>query len=589
MKLRCLKEKRILLISRLKDKKKPYLKKPLLAINDGCIKYQDKDFLNSDLLIVKKYLKNNDIKKDFDYVQKIYNFFLVKISSQLNKTHKVNYPIEYWRVIIGLWLCRFIFIIYERLKSANYLKKNYKILFVKVANEKKKLYECIDTYEFENKIANHQDEWNNLIYEDIFKILEYFPIKKFNYSENIKKNFPISQICKDFLLNIIFNISSYLSKKKYFFIGTYLSFKELILLQFKLGQLPFFARENIRPKLKLNNNLRLWNTVNLKKKSLKSILDILIPKYIPKIYLEGYESAIKFVEKLNWPKKPKFICSSISFYHDDIFKIYLAEQKLKNKTKFISMQHGGLYFTSKFFPFQIYQSEISDFFLTWGYKKKFSPKFVPIFNFANRYKKIYYKKKGKLLFINYEFPRFPYSVGSGLLTDSRNLKLLEDSFIFFKNLKYEVSNSTLIKLYPHDFGWDLTKRFNDNGIFCKFSNRNDNFFKLLNNSRLCVTNIDSTTYLQSLNLNFPTVIFFNKKVSFFTDDFLRDLKVLKKAKVFFDTPEQAAKQINFIWDSIENWWHSKLVQNAVNFFCEKYSKKSKNRVEDVYNYFKTYI
>jgi len=135
----------------------------------------------------------------------------------------------------------------------------------------------------------------------------------------------------------------------------------------------------------------------------------------------------------------------------------------------------------------------------------------------------------------------------------------------------------------------LTKRFNDNGIFCKFSNRNDNFFKLLNNSRLCVTNIDSTTYLQSLNLNFPTVIFFNKKVSFFTDDFLRDLKVLKKAKVFFDTPEQAAKQINFIWDSIENWWHSKLVQNAVNFFCEKYSKKSKNRVQDVYNYFKTYI
>jgi putative transferase (TIGR04331 family) len=143
-------------------------------------------------------------------------------------------------------------------------------------------------------------------------------------------------------------------------------------------------------------------------------------------------------------------------------------------------------------------------------------------------------------------------------------------------------------MYPHDFGWDTKKRFNSNGIFCGFSKRNDSFFKLLNNSRLCVTNVDSTTYLQSLNFNFPTIIFFNKNISIMTEEFLRDLEVLKEVKVFFDTPDQAANHTNLVWDSVEEWWTTKKVQDAVNFFCDKYSKRSKNRINDLYNYFKTY-
>ena len=49
---------RILLVTALKDKKKKYLKKPLLAISPGCIKYLDHDFYKSDLKIL-----DNDLKK----------------------------------------------------------------------------------------------------------------------------------------------------------------------------------------------------------------------------------------------------------------------------------------------------------------------------------------------------------------------------------------------------------------------------------------------------------------------------------------------------------------------------------------------
>jgi putative transferase (TIGR04331 family) len=592
-------KKRILLITNLKDKNKNYLKKSLVAISDGCIKYQDKDFSKADLLVSRKYLKKNHLLKDFSYIKGIYNSYLLKISSQLNKIHKVNYPTEYWRIIVGHWLERFIFIIYDRLKSIQQIKKNYKILFVKIANEKKKLYEYNDYNDFNSAILN-QDQWNNLIYKDILKILKYFPIKKFNYipykKNERKKNerkINLRKILIDFILIIFTYINSHINKKKYFIIGAYLSLKDLILLQLKLRQFPYFAKENIQLKFRTNKNLRSWNKRDsfwneVRKKNLISILDALIPKHIPKIYLEGYKYTVKFIDTLNWPTKPKFIFSSISFYNDDIFKIYLAEQKIKHKTKFISIQHGGVFFSSKFFFSQSLQSKISNTFMTWGYKKKFSTKFLPMFNLSNKDKKIHYKKNGKLLFVNYEFPRFPFGIGSPLFTDSRNIELLEDCFNFFKKLKYNVINSSIIKMYPHDFGWNIQRRFNSNGIFCDFSKRNDSFFKLLNNSRLCVTNIDSTAYLQSLNFNFPTIIFFNKDLSIMTDEFLRDLKVLKKAKVFFDTPEQAAIHINLVWDAIEEWWDSKKVQKAVTFFCEKYSKRSNDRINDLYNHFKSY-
>jgi putative transferase (TIGR04331 family) len=582
------KKQRVLLVTALKDKNKSYLKKPLVATEIGCIKYLDIDFINSDVIILKNHLKKENLSKNFSYINNIYNNYLIEMSHFLNKIHKVNYSLDYWKVIIGPWLKHFIFIVYDRLQNIKLIKKKYGISHVKIKNYLEKDFLFNDYNDFDSK--NHTDQWNNIIYDQIIQSLKYFKVKKFNQIENndslIKKKINLLSIL---FLGVNKFFSLFVRKNNSFFINTYLSKPKLLLLQLKLKQIPFFPEEFIKLKFKKNIQFRLKKNKN-NRDTFELVLDSIILKHFPKIYLEGYKETIKLIDTLSWPTKPRFIYSSNSFFNDDVFKIYLAEQKRRNNTKIISGQHGGGYFSSKYFFIQDLQLDISDFILTWGFKKKFSDKFVPMFNFlnANKYKKKNYMNNNNLLFIDYELSRFSNRLGISMFQDKKHLELLEDRFVFLKKISNNILNSTIVKLYPTDYGWCTKERFYDRGVKCKFSSRGESFLKLLNSSKICVTNLNSTTYLQSLNLNHPTVIFFNKNIELTNEEFSLSLKVLKKVGIFFNTPEEAANHINLIWNSIDSWWSSKKVQNAVNFFCNKYSKRSNNKVNDLNNFFKDF-
>ena len=208
-----------------------------------------------------------------------------------------------------------------------------------------------------------------------------------------------------------------------------------------------------------------------------------------------------------------------------------------------------------------------------------------MFNFLNN-KKISFTKNGRLLFIDYEFSRFPCGIGIAIFLQIKHLQLLEDRFDFFKQINSKILNLTTIKLYTEDFGWKTKERYESRGIICNFAKRDDNLFKLLSQSRICVSNYNSTVYLQTLNINFPTIIFFNKNIALMKKEFLLDLNNLRDAGVVFYTPQEAANQVNLVWDSVDDWWNSKTVQNSVSIFCNKYTNKSEQKLVDLYNFFK---
>ena len=58
-------------------------------------------------------------------------------------------------------------------------------------------------------------------------------------------------------------------------------------------------------------------------------------------------------------------------------------------------------------------------------------------------------------------------------------------------------------------------------------------------------------------------------------------ELLKEAGIFHETPESAAYHIIKIWDNVDKWWTSKPVSDAVNQFCERFSKTSKDIVHDL--------
>jgi putative transferase (TIGR04331 family) len=219
--------------------------------------------------------------------------------------------------------------------------------------------------------------------------------------------------------------------------------------------------------------------------------------------------------------------------------------------------------------------------MTWGYNKK---KYKPVFNFKTVDKKIKSKKNGYLLFICYAISRF--SSLHSIYTGFSYLTYLKDQFNLIKKLNNHIHNHLILREYPYDYGWNINlKSVLKNNIKTHLLiDKNNKLYDSLLKSRICLINLNSTTFLETLNLNFPTILFFNNNNEPLNNEIKKYLNILKKAEVYFDNHVLAAKKINLIWDNVDEWWYSPLVQNAVNIFCNKFSRRStKNPVKQLYN------
>ena len=115
------------------------MKKEIITtlIKEKLISKKNKFFVNLPSNICKKednnffyynkhWKSSSKLLKDFDYLENIFEKNLRIISKKLNIYHHKNYPISYWRLIIGKWMFRFICLVYERYDSIIDIDKNYK-------------------------------------------------------------------------------------------------------------------------------------------------------------------------------------------------------------------------------------------------------------------------------------------------------------------------------------------------------------------------------------------------------------------------------------------------------------------------------
>jgi putative transferase (TIGR04331 family) len=86
---------------------------------------------------------------------------------------------------------------------------------------------------------------------------------------------------------------------------------------------------------------------------------------------------------------------------------------------------------------------------------------------------------------------------------------------------------------------------------------------------------NATSYLQSLAMNAPTIIFWNPEHFEVMDKVKPDFKMLEDVGIYHKTPESAANFLNNHYDDIPKWWKSKEVQEARRKFCYKYARTSK--------------
>jgi len=558
-----------------------------LSFEHNNIFFNDKIFYETDKEFVKKikYTIPDDILSEgeerirsFQYCEDIYNSVIKDLAKNLNQINKVEWSVKSWSIVLGGWLRRFIYIIFYRYNTLKNILSKYDIENVYLANS------------FTNHLTSHEsafihelsidDDWNSILCSKIFQYIQtdkkiekkYIDISRKNFYEE-KTFFEIINKNRSLINKITYKLFSILnifsSKNDGLIITSYLPLieeKKLELLFFQVPKLFEIKKINYQT---MNFTIRKSLNITNKCVGIEKIVRDQISTYLPTFVLENFKEVLSTSKKMGYPSNPKFIFTSNSFEHDELFKFYVADIKNTNKNvKYFVGQHGGSYITR---IDNNYYNEVltCDYFLSWGEKKFNKINIIPLFNFKLP-KKIKNKKKQKyitLIFRSLGYQCVPYNrfnEGKKEFTLAKN---------FLDNLPSNLKD--LIYLRFHYNYYTRHNNFISKFIFNKSYSKNfkhENYKKVIEQSKIVCFCYDSTGFLENLNAQIPSVCLYPNIFNSLNEDCKVYYQNLKNAKIIFDDAKELVAHLQSIWPNVDLWWESKKVQyeikKIIKLFCD---------------------
>ena len=563
--------KRILVVS--PNKSLWDFSKPLLFLGEWCNLFKDINHNKKLDIQINPYHWKDEQKKssDYFYLNNIYENKLKELNISLSNIHSLKSDERYWRIIIGPWLKFFIDAIFDRYESVRMAKKLYKIDFANIYNYKTEDYIPNNFDEFYDQLR--YDNWNEIIYFETIKELNISnkTVKKKSDKRVKKKSFyfTISNKIKNTLNKI--NSLLFNNSKKIILYELYIPYIKLFNLQLKLIQLPYTGsiKSNIKNRI---TDLKNRNKITLKddKDDFIRFLNKQIKNFIPRAYLEHFNE-LKNSTLQSFPKDPKLIVTANAYQANDNFKIWAAYYSKRN-VPIIIHQHGGTFGISKYNQTEKHQLKISDHFISWGWKKNNynNISVLPALKLSS--KKINYKIDGDILLTLASTPRYFYNF-FGIPNGPDFLEYIQDQKLFINKLNPHTYSKLRIREDSTEFGWEITNRILDSD-YSKIDKSTTSFRKRLKKSKICISTYNATIFLETLSMNFPTIIFFNSNKNKIRSEALDCFKNLKDVGIFHEDPISAANFLNNIENDIQRWWFSKEVQKQVHIFCFKFAYTS---------------
>jgi putative transferase (TIGR04331 family) len=552
-------------------------------LGEWCRRYSRKDrWSKMNAQMVPYHWNDRDqLHKDHQYLLEFQEKLLTSLTTQLNKIHSVNYSVRYWRILIGPWLGYFVPMMLDRWMSVQNALKRFKITSTIVMDGLDKFMVPNDMNHFKSMTLS--SVWNHYVYSIILWQSKHSICKKkyiFNKKPFFLKNDTDSWKRK--LARCVMLILNFFhSNSKVFFLKTYMTPWDLIRLQIKVGQFPRWWRSNFVKFSEVNEKKRDWKVEVKSASEFEQFVLEFLPKQLPTAYLEGYQQLTEQVVKMPWPKKPEVIFTSNAHFSDDVFKAWAGE-KTEHGSKLVIGQHGGHYGTGRWsFP-EEHELAISDVYLSWGWTDSNS-KIKPVGQLKNQNPKTFARNnKSKALMVTATLPRQSYFMYSAVMA-GQWLDYFEDQCSFVQHLPDSIRDALIVRMYSLDYGWDQMQRWQDRFPQLHLDSGASNLENLMNQSRIYIATYNATTFLESISINMPTIMYWNPKHWELRDSAIPYFEELELVGIFHKTPEAAANHLAKIWNNIDKWWRSPNVQQTVEHFKTQYCSLPADRLDKIKN------
>lgn len=558
---------------------------PALFLGEWCRLYSRKDrWSEMNAVLLPYHWDDRDkLYSDYQYLGNLYERVLVDLANRLNQIHNVEHSIRYWRIFIGPWLAYFIQMFFDRWLSIQSAVNSFEITgtIVLTGNDDKLIPN--DMGHFAELMVG--DGWNHHIYAEILNKLGNVSIIVKNSRQGCHppKVGTVKAGIRHKALCVYSGIAKYFVQDHDAFLSSiYLTKLDEMRLQFSFGQFPQFW-QSIKPvQATLNRQQRNWAMPDHGQSDFENFLLSMIPKQIPKVYMEGYQQLIEQIHSLPWPKSPKLIYTANVLWHDSVSMAYTAE-KVEQGAPLVYGQHGGVYGVAKFTFAEEHEIKISDRYLTWGWASESKSSVVPIgIGLVTNKVVLNFNDNKNLLLITLNSSRYTYRLcsESGLCFPD----YFENYFSFTALLHSCIRNNMLVRLSSWDKGWGQPLRWRDRFPTVELNLGGAKIYDLMKESRIVVQTYNSTGILETLQLGIPSILFCDFKVMPLRNTAIPYYAELKRVGIFHDTPESAAAHVNAIWGDVDAWWNSAEVQEVALRFTKQYCHRPDNildRIETV--------
>ena len=541
-------------------------------LGEWCKLYKKKSIWEKMDTITHEYHWNDREKyySDYQYLDSLYEKKLVLLSQKLGKMHGVTTNIRFWRIIIGPWLRFFIDSVFDRYENVRSLKELHKIentsmLQYKLSDWAPSNFAC-----FYKQFTS--DAWNHVIFSECIKDID-LPFVEADITLEKTKEEQLS--FKDKLINKVLLFINKLTPSflnKIVIVAPYIGIGKLFKWQLQLEQLPFLSREQ---SFNFPKNIDTAKRFLLKDDNVKDgyerLLDRLIVNLVPFNYVENFD--IFYKKSLAcYPKKPSVIYTANAYQANDSFKFWLAHHA-ENKIPFVVGQHGGNIGIARVNQTEDHQIKIADVYFSWGWSdaKKVNIKPFPTPQLDKIQPK--YKQSGDIIMAISDYPRYFYCQYS-VPVASQVLGYIDEQIEFIDSLNRNLMKRFKIRLASDNFDWNLKERLLDSGYENFFDNSKQKFIPRLNDCSLSVSTSNTTTFLETLSLNFPTIVFFNPIWHEVREDAKELVESLRRVGILHETPSSAAIFLNGLDGNIKNWWGDEELQKVREEFCNTYTLKN---------------
>jgi putative transferase (TIGR04331 family) len=530
------------------------------------------------------------VKNELTFIGSFQEKISSGLAAELNIIHDVNYSNDYWKILLGSWLFSAISTFSDRINAVEYALDKQSIDFILVQSNLKK-FTPKSSYHF-LKLSDGSDEYNQYLFSRIlqelfddidFGVVSFDSLSECSVPDTINSNKSVFRATvKSLRFKVLKTIARF---KKTIVTASAIDIRTMKGLFFGTGATPFSAYDDYQSdggEIDLNKRLLLYKGLKKLGGNAKEQMIIkLISEQIPMIFLEDYCGFVGYSDK-KYDVRVANILTGTEIYNNNAFAHFLAISKERG-TVLLGVQHGGNYGVNTIGASSIIEQNNFNFFYAWGsnnlgYGDKSSVRVMPstkLMKNKKKYKDASYSTN--ILYVLTSVRRY-VARQSSIGIPYFNQSYMDNQKKFISYINKEILSNLVIRKYNYERCWDYFSVLKSEFPSIQQDNLEQEFIVSLSSCKLFVVDHLSTTWLESLSLNKPTIMFWSDiyDIDSHVSPYFNSLR---EVGILHNAPESAAEKINEIYEDIESWWMQDVRQKVVREFCNVFAYMPENPLE----------